>query len=261
MIAKPTVPIIVEANKSDAAVEAVMTVQPRESKQPYNAAVDILDKAFGYFNEKLFDSCIDTRPIITIQSKGRKNAYGWFWAGKWTDGDDNRCEINISAEELARTAMSIFETLIHEMVHQYNWQQSISDCSDNGYHNKHFKVTCEDVSLECEKMQNYGWAKTSLGEKASTVVNEFIEQNDCKVFDTFKRVERRRHYRKVWTVPVSEEAKNWIERKAVQMLVSQKYLIEYMISLMPAIEENVDNLEQKEEENEEENEAQVVSEN
>lgn len=240
-----------QTEAADAQVEEIV-MEVKASKQPYNVAIDILDKAFGYFNEKLFDNSITIRPIITIQSKGRKNAYGWFWAGKWRNGEENRCEINISAEELARTATSIFETLIHEMVHQYNWQQVINDCSANQYHNRRFKVACEEVGLKCEKMQNYGWAKTSLDERGSVVVNEFIEQNDCKIFDSFKRVERRRLYRKVWTVPVSESAKNWIEDQASRTGISQKDLIEHLIA-----NSNLNQVER----NEDGNEAQVVSEN
>lgn len=220
----------IETTKTEAVETHVITVQvPAATKQPYNAAVDILDKAFTFFNEKLFSSQLETHPVITIQSKGRKNAYGWFWASKWKDGEERRCEINISAEELARTATSIFETLIHEMVHQLNWQRKVADCSVNQYHNKRFKTACEEVSLKCEQLANYGWAKTSLEGKSAEIVSEFIAKIDGKVFDSFKRMNPTRNYRPVWTVPVSEEDKNWIEQRSAALNISQKELISTLI--------------------------------
>jgi|GEM_PF-2196538 len=228
-------PLITDTAPSRADVDTpVITVQVSTPKQPYNLAVDLLDSAFTFFNTQLFNNSISVRPVITIQSKGRKNAYGWFWAGKWKNGIDNRCEINISAEELARTATSIFETLIHEMVHQFNWQRGIFDCTANQYHNKRFRLGCEEAGLNCEKLRNYGWAKTSLAGKSKIAVNEFIANNDCKMFDSFKRIEKRREYRQVWTIPVSQEDKEWIERRAQLTGLSQKALITQMITHMPA---------------------------
>src|SRR5438132_560721 len=57
-------------------------------------------------------------PVITIQSKGRRNALGWHWKDKWQNGTPGKLtEINISAEHLDRPAEDIAETMLHEMVH------------------------------------------------------------------------------------------------------------------------------------------------
>lgn len=52
------------------------------------------------------------RPIITIQTKGRrKQTLGWYWDKKWLSGKKEVGEINICAEELKKNPI---ETLIHE---------------------------------------------------------------------------------------------------------------------------------------------------
>ena len=46
-------------------------------------------------------------PVITIQSKGRKNALGWFVRDKWSNTNGKLPEINICAEHLARSPEDI----------------------------------------------------------------------------------------------------------------------------------------------------------
>jgi len=199
--------------------------------QPYNQAVDLLGKAFVFFNEKLAAGQLDVTPVITIQSKGRRSAYGWFWDCTWKNGDEAaRPEINIAAEHLSRSARNIFETLIHEMAHMINAKKGIKDCNTAQYHNKRFKITAEEIGLTVEKMGAYGYAKTALGERAMAVVDEFIASNDCSVFDTFNRVDHSRQWRKVWTVPCEEDAKNEIKRIAAEQNITEKQVVNILLS-------------------------------
>ena len=127
-----------------------------------------LETLFDEVNYQFFDSeCI--RPIITIQTKGKRNALGWctLWKawkeGEYVEADSGYYEINISAESLHRPFSEIMRTLIHEMVHLYNIQHGVKDCSRNGtYHNKRFKETAEKHGLMVYKVDGFGFAGTKL---------------------------------------------------------------------------------------------------
>jgi SprT-like family protein len=101
-------------------------------------------------------------PIITIQTKGRRAASGWFWHQKWQNGKpEGLSEINICAEHLSRPPLDIAEILLHEMCHYANALDGIDDCSANQYHRKSFRVRCDAVGLICQSGPR-GWASTSL---------------------------------------------------------------------------------------------------
>lgn len=200
--------------------------------QPYNQAVDVLQKAFVFFNQKLCNNELNQVPVITIQSKGRRSAYGWFWDCSWKNGADEqlRPEINIAAEYLSRSAVNIMETLIHELAHMINAKRNVKDCNAAQYHNKKFKATAEELGLTCEKMGAYGYAKTGLGERAKAAVDQFILETNCSVFDSFNRVERSRKWRKVWTIPCDEDAKNEVKRIALEQNITEKQVVNILLS-------------------------------
>ena len=97
---------------------------------------------------------------MTIQTQGRKTLFGWAtthnaWSN--TERDSGLREINICAEHLHRPINEIMGTLIHEMVHIHQGQNGIKGCSSNQYHNKKFKVGCEEMGLDVTRGQ-HGWA-------------------------------------------------------------------------------------------------------
>lgn len=147
-------------------------------------ALQELERAFDAFNTELYDSALP-RPIITIQTKGRMNAYGWFWCNRWRNGASLVPEINISAEYLARPIKDLFGTLIHEMVHLDNWHKGIKDCSANQYHNAKFKAGCEAIGLLVEKTAKHGWSKTSLSPELGELIDSL--NIDPKAFEAFRR--------------------------------------------------------------------------
>src|SRR6516164_2856773 len=86
-------------------------------------------------------------PVITVQTKGRRLAAGWFAPEKWQHnqreaGPAVLPEINLCAEYLAASVEEIAHVLIHEMCHYANALEGIRDCAQNCYHNKHFKARC-----------------------------------------------------------------------------------------------------------------------
>ena len=93
-------------------------------------AIKKLEVIFDKANEKFYDNKL-IRPIITIQT-GKRSVLGWCSAGKrWVDSDNSYYEINIVAENLARSLDDIVETMLHEMVHLYNSQHGVSDCTSS----------------------------------------------------------------------------------------------------------------------------------
>lgn len=113
------------------------------------------------------------QPVITIQTKGRRNAYAWFWADRWQNGAPRRIpEINLCAEYVGDGLMKLANSVLHEMVHYANWLEGVRDCSASQYHNRHFKDRCESVGLVCEQhpQKRYGWASTRLSAELQALV-------------------------------------------------------------------------------------------
>ena len=90
----------------------------------YNRVAGYLNKIFDLLNAVYFESEL-SRPTITIQSTPKA-------------------------------------TLLHEMVHYYNYIHEVKDCSrGNTYHNRRFKDAAEARDLHVEHSDKYGWSHTS----------------------------------------------------------------------------------------------------
>ena len=130
----------------------------------YNRFAGYLNKVFDLLNAEFFESEL-SRPTITIQSTPK--AYGHFSLREdtWVSKLGGTHEINIGAGTLSRNIEDVCATLLHEMVHYYNYVQGIQDCSRGGtYHNKKFKVAAEARGLIVEHHDKYGWTITSPGD-------------------------------------------------------------------------------------------------
>ena len=107
-----------------------------------------LEQAYVHFNATLFGGMLQGHPIITVQRRGRKHAYGWFGPKLWIDGQAEPPELNISAEDLNRPAKDVLLTLAHEMVHQRAYELGVKDTSRGGrYHNRRFARLAVEVGL------------------------------------------------------------------------------------------------------------------
>jgi hypothetical protein len=126
--------------------------------------------------ERVYDALSSTlglkypRPLIIIQTKGRRDALGWFWKNKWLLKKKEITEINICAESLNKNPI---ETLVHEMVHYSNSCDKIEDCNSQQYHNKRFKERAENYGLNVEKGGRHGWAFTSLSPELEKTLKTF----------------------------------------------------------------------------------------
>ena len=140
----------------------------------YNRVAGYLNKIFDLLNEEFFENEL-SRPTITIQSTPR--AYGHFSLREdtWVSKLGGTHEINIGAGTLARPIEEVVSTLLHEMVHYYNYERGIQDCSrGNTYHNRKFREEAERRGLIVEHSDKYGWSHTS----PSDLLLDFVLEND-----------------------------------------------------------------------------------
>ena len=139
----------------------------------YNRVAGYLNKLFDLLNAEFFESVL-SRPTITIQSTPK--AYGHFSLREdtWVSKLGGTHEINIGAGTLARPIEEVTATLLHEMVHYYNYEMGIQDCSrGNTYHNRRFKESAEAHGLIVAHSDKYGWSHTSPGD----ALLEFVLDN------------------------------------------------------------------------------------
>lgn len=123
-------------------------------------AAGYLEKMFRVLNGHYFEGQLE-EPIITIQSTPR--AYGHVTVSKtWHRGDgEQRHELNVGAGTIDRPIENVVATLLHEMVHLYNLQNNIQDCSRGGsYHNKKFRDAAEVRDLKISYDSRIGWSIT-----------------------------------------------------------------------------------------------------
>lgn len=148
-------------------------------------ALEEAERAYAFLNRELFQGELDSKVVITIQTRGLKKALGWHWAAKWQNGKARLAEINLSAEEL--TQNDPYETLIHEMAHHLNHQRGIRDVSRSQYHNRHFKEAAERAGLVVMTSGNVGYGITALGVRAKEALLKFKPQRE--VFNILRNQE------------------------------------------------------------------------
>ena len=138
----------------------------------YNRVAGYLNKIFDLLNVEYFENAL-SRPTITIQSTPK--AYGHFSLSEntWVSKLGGTHEINIGAGTLSRPIEEICTTMLHEMIHLYNYTNGVQDCSrGNTYHNKRFKEAAEAHGLTVKHSDKYGWSHTSPTEKLIDFVIE-----------------------------------------------------------------------------------------
>ena len=140
----------------------------------YNRVAGYLNKIFDLLNAEFFENAL-SRPTITIQSTPK--AFGHFSLREdtWISKVGGTHEINIGAGTLARPIEEVAATLLHEMVHYYNYEHGVQDCSrGNTYHNRKFKEAAEAHGLTVEHSNKYGWSQT----EPSDALLDFVLEND-----------------------------------------------------------------------------------
>jgi len=143
-----------------------------------------LYRFFKLLNKHFYNGEIE-QPVIIVQSKGKnKNALGWCTTQKiWSDkGEEQQhfYEISISAEFLHLPTVEIIDTLLHEMVHLYNLQRNVKDCSrGNTYHNTVYRDTAREHGLDVIHNPKHGWNGTSLNEATQNLITSISVDEDA----------------------------------------------------------------------------------
>ena len=139
----------------------------------YNRVAGYLNKMFDLLYNEFFEGAL-SRPTITIQSTPK--AYGHFSLREdtWISKLGGTHEINIGAGTLSRPIEEVAATLLHEMVHYYNYERGVQDCSrGNSYHNRKFKEAAEAHGLTVQHSERYGWSHTAPSDELLDLVLEY----------------------------------------------------------------------------------------
>lgn len=146
-----------------------------------------LQAAFNAINRDFYSGELE-KVIITVKEGRKEDTLGTFYNAKeWVQNGKERHEINISANYIGqRTVEQTITTLMHEIVHLYNFQNNIKDTSRSGiYHNKKFKQTAEEHGLEVQFADNIGWSLTKPTPQTAKWIAENIK---IKSFGVYKKV-------------------------------------------------------------------------
>lgn len=153
--------------------------------------IEILEKIFDKANEKFYNNEI-IKPMITVQT-ARPGILGWcsrnqVWHNK--SNGDNAFEINIVAEQLNRPIEGVVATMLHEMVHLYNNQNGIDDCTKTQYHNVKFRdcALTHGLKMKFAKVDKArGFSYTELNDKGIEFTKELgignFDINRGRLFD------------------------------------------------------------------------------
>ncbi|MBK6608744.1 MAG: SprT-like domain-containing protein [Leptospiraceae bacterium] len=119
-------------------------ISKNEKSNSLKEITEEIERLFEVYNKAFFESTLEL-PIITIQSGfiGRRKSRGWFVNKVWLiDNEKSVNEINLGAEILStRTPSNIPQiacTLLHEMIHLYNYNRGIQDVTTGGAHSVKF---------------------------------------------------------------------------------------------------------------------------
>jgi predicted SprT family Zn-dependent metalloprotease len=105
-------------------------------------------------------------PRATLSIGRSDKVHGHFtpWT-PWQNADEQFHEIFLSASSFARGARATLGTLLHEMAHSLDTKEGRKGTSGDGYHNKTFKKTAEEVfGLEIKQMKGKGWTITEVSD-------------------------------------------------------------------------------------------------
>ena len=188
-----------------------------------------LYRAFDAFNARFADGKLP-KVVITIQESGRRNAYGWFGNGFWSDtlAGEAVPEINLSAEYLSRGPQGLLETLLHEMAHLWNATVAkVRDCSGGQYHNKRFKEAAERFGLRVERDGRRGWAYTSLTEESEQAIKDL--NPDENVFKSLRRKTTRKTDDRYFSLIVNLDLKEPLKDALESTGGSQRQFVEAAI--------------------------------
>ncbi len=151
--------------------ERMATMEPIST---YSKAAEFLSELFDMLNDEFFGGVL-AKPVISIDSSIETYASFCLRPDAWqSDEHGDQYALNVSSEYLNRGVIELSCSILHEMVHEYNWcyidpsigKDVVKDCSrGNMYHNRKFKDEAEKRGLVIDRDPLYGWTITSPGQR------------------------------------------------------------------------------------------------
>ena len=99
----------------------------------------------------------------TVGVKPGSVRLGHFAAMRWNHDGTRLPEVFIGGEGLARGAVDVLGTLLHEATHALAHTRAIKDTSRQGrYHNRRFQTLATEVGLDVREVPVTGWSDTHV---------------------------------------------------------------------------------------------------
>ena len=127
--------------------------------------LDALEAAWLAIRERHPD--LPAAHIIVAQGSGPGGGLvlGHLAPDRWqtAGGGELVHELLIGGEGLARGALDVFTTVLHEAAHALAIARAIADTSTDGrYHNARYKQLAEELGLHVQRDRHFGWSTTTL---------------------------------------------------------------------------------------------------
>jgi hypothetical protein len=172
-----------------------------------------LQQAFDFYNEKLFEGEL---PQCIIILTNKENSFGYFMPNSFVEvGNENRFKhtIAMNSEFFAvRDVDFTLSTLVHEMVHEYTFENGVY--GRGNYHNKWWAKKMKAVGLLPTDTGEEGGAETGQSVTHKIIPGGIFDQCTKKLLNQkFKLPYVERVSGKVITLS-REEAKEKLERVA-----------------------------------------------
>lgn len=119
--------------------------QKRPVPSPTEEQFSALNGAYKYFNRTLFGNQL---PGCILNFSRLTGTHGFMAPERWKrvgEQEFGTHEISLTPTTLYRTPVEIFSTLVHEMVHLWQWE--FGEPSRNGYHNKEWAAKMKEIGL------------------------------------------------------------------------------------------------------------------
>lgn len=116
-----------------------------------------LQNAFEIFNKTLFSNSL-AAPVFTFNLD--KNVVLKFIKSSHS--------IIIGSKLTKTNATNLKEHLLHEMVHMWNEDEGVADCTSNQYHNKKFLNSALEVGFCVSRHKSQGWEITTFSKPSKS---------------------------------------------------------------------------------------------
>lgn len=178
--------------------KSICIVRYNSLVQPTRELYDFFTRAYGHFNDALFQGRL-APCMLSIQRQ--KGCMGLFYPERWVTDQGHRChELALNPTYFgAYRVVELFQTLVHEQCHM--WQQEYGRPSRSGYHNREWADKMESIGLMPSATGEPGGKRTGqcMSDYALPhgaflgAANEFIDGGDrLKWLDRYRAPDRPR---------------------------------------------------------------------